>query len=270
PLGRAVVDGDDFVVTGRWPWASGSANCRWLAGGCMIMQGNEVRRRSDGAPDSRFILFPRADVELIDTWRASGMRGTGSGDMAVHEVRVPQTHAVSLTDDALNNAPLYKFPVFGLLAVGIASVALGNAKGALDALRTLATAKRPQFSRRSLAERSMVQAEFARASARWRAALALLDEVVDRCWASAQQEGPLSIEIRADLRLACTHATRESAEVATTAYELGGGTSVYSSHPLQRHFRDAHVATQHIMVSPPSYELTGRVLFGLDADTSML
>ncbi|MEO1336082.1 MAG: acyl-CoA dehydrogenase family protein, partial [Myxococcota bacterium] len=250
--------------------ASGSANCRWLGGGCMIMQDGQLRRRPDGTPDARILLFPRDQVELIDTWQASGMRGTGSGDMAVREVRVPQSHAVSLVDGARVDAPLYKFPVFGLLAVGIASVALGNAQAALDALQALATAKRPQFSRRSLAERGVVQADFARARARWLAARAFLDQAIDRTWAMAQNDGLLSVDARADLRLACTHATRESAEVATTAYELGGGTSVYASHPLQRHFRDAHVATQHIMVAPASYELAGRVLLGLDADASML
>jgi hypothetical protein len=53
-------------------------------------------------------------------------------------------------------------------------------------------------------------------------------------------------------------------------YDLGGGTSVYQRSPLQRVFRDVHVATQHMMVSPATLELTGRILFGLETDTSQL
>ena len=53
-------------------------------------------------------------------------------------------------------------------------------------------------------------------------------------------------------------------------YHLAGGTSVYRRSPLQRIFRDVHVATQHMMVSPATFELTGRLLLGLETDTAML
>ena len=55
-----------------------------------------------------------------------------------------------------------------------------------------------------------------------------------------------------------------------TAYDMAGGTAVYSSHPLQRRLRDAEVATQHMMIAPPTYELTGRVLLGLPTDATAL
>jgi len=72
------------------------------------------------------------------------------------------------------------------------------------------------------------------------------------------------------LRLAATHATRVAAEVARTVYDLGGGSSVHLASPLQRRFRDAHVATQHVLVSPATLELAGRVLMGLPTDATML
>jgi len=53
-------------------------------------------------------------------------------------------------------------------------------------------------------------------------------------------------------------------------YLLGGGSSIYATSRLQRCFRDVHVATQHMMVAPPTYELSGRFLLGLDADTAQL
>jgi alkylation response protein AidB-like acyl-CoA dehydrogenase len=80
----------------------------------------------------------------------------------------------------------------------------------------------------------------------------------------------LDLPARARLRLAATRLTQVSARVAAKMHELAGGTSVYASHPLNRRFRDAHVATQHVMVAPPTLELAGRVLLGLPVDASML
>ena len=78
------------------------------------------------------------------------------------------------------------------------------------------------------------------------------------------------MEHRRDVRLATTHATRASAEAVDLMYNLGGGTSVYRRSPLQRIFRDVHVATQHMMVSPSTLELTGRIFLGLETDASLL
>jgi alkylation response protein AidB-like acyl-CoA dehydrogenase len=75
---------------------------------------------------------------------------------------------------------------------------------------------------------------------------------------------------RTRLRLAATHATRTAARVVDRMYDLGGGTSIYSTNRLQRQFRDVHAATQHMVVSPATYELTGRVLLGVETDVSQL
>lgn len=271
PMGRAVPDGDDYVVSGRWAWASGSANCAWLLGGAVILENGEMRRLPGGAPDHRMMVMRRAEVELIDTWDALGMRGTGSGDMAASGVRVPQGRSVSfITDTPRETGPLYRFAPFGLLALGIAAVASGNALGALDDLKALATAKKGQGSSRTLAERGVVQADYAAAHADLEAARALVQAQIAAAWERVVAGDALDPQARARLRLAATRLTQVAARVAAKMHELAGGTSVYASHPLNRRFRDAHVATQHVMVAPPTLELAGRVLLGLPADASML
>lgn len=271
PMGRALLDGDDYVVSGRWAWGSGSANCSWLLGGAVIMEGGEMRRLPSGAPDHRMMVMRRAEVELIDTWDALGMRGTGSGDLAARDVRVPQSRSVSfITDTPREAGPLYRFAPFGLLALGIAAVASGNALGALDDLKALAVAKKGQGSSRSLAERGVVQADYAAAHADLDAARALVHAEIAAAWDRVVAGDALDLPARARLRLAATRLTQVSARVAAKMHELAGGTSVYASHPLNRRFRDAHVATQHVMVAPPTLELAGRVLLGLPADASML
>ena len=271
PMGRAAVEGGDYLVSGRWAWGSGSANCSWLLGGAVIMDGGEMLRLPSGAPDHRMMVMRRAEVELIDTWDALGMRGTGSGDLAAKDVRVPQSRSVSfITDTPREAGPLYRFAPFGLLALGIAAVASGNALGALDDLKALAVAKKGQGSSRSLAERGVVQADFAVAQADLDAARALVHAEIATAWDRVVAGDALELSVRARLRLAATRLTQVSARVAAKMHELAGGTSVYASHPLNRRFRDAHVATQHVMVAPPTLELAGRVMLGLPADASML
>jgi indole-3-acetate monooxygenase len=263
PKGKAVREGNHYRISGRWAWGSGSANCGWLVGGALVM--------GDGPPSARMMWFERDQVELIDTWHTMGMRGTGSGDMAVSEALVPMDRSVSLTDDkARIERPLYAFPAFGMLAMAIAGVALGNARGAIDDLVDMAGGKVPTGSRRPLAERTSTQVEVARAEGQLRAARAYLLDSAEVAFANATAHGEPSLADRANLRIAATHAVRTSAEVTRAMHDLGGGTSVYETCPLSRRFRDAHVATQHIMVAPGSLELAGRALLGIEGDYGQL
>ncbi len=131
PMGKASAEGDHYRVNGQWKWNSAGQNSRWLLGGCMIVEDGKPKLNVDGSPMQRMILAPREAVTFVDTWRTSGLRGTGSGDMTMRDVLVPKARSVSLVDDRPRvKAPLYAFPVFGLLAMGIAAVASGNAKAA--------------------------------------------------------------------------------------------------------------------------------------------
>jgi alkylation response protein AidB-like acyl-CoA dehydrogenase len=271
PHAKALVVDGGYRVTGQWPFASGCQHCGWLMGGSLIIGDDGPRRLPNGNPDSRMMLFPAAEARVIDTWDVSGLRGTGSHDIAITDLFVPRRCSVSLlTDRPRHDGPLYAFPVFGLLALGIAGVALGIARHAIDQLTLLATGKTPTGARRKLAERPSVQSELAQAEARLRSARAFLLETVAETWRSAVVEGAISVQQRALLRLAATHATRSSATVVDAMYDAGGGSSIYSSNPLQRCFRDVHVVTQHMMVGPMTLELSGRLLLGLGTDTSML
>jgi alkylation response protein AidB-like acyl-CoA dehydrogenase len=271
PRGRAQLSSGGYTVSGRWAFASGIDHCDWLMGGCLVMEDGQPRMVAEGRPDIRLMLFPADAVEVLDTWRVSGLRGTGSHDMEVHEVRVPEERSASLLTDApLERGPLYAFPVFGLLALAIAGVAVGIARGALEDVVALAGGKTPTLSSRRLAERSATQAGVARAEASLRAARELLYAEIERGWNDARRQGEVSVDRRAALRLAATHATTASTAVVDAAYELGGGTSIYETSRLQQRFRDVHAATQHMLVGPSTWELTGRVLLGMPTEVEQL
>jgi alkylation response protein AidB-like acyl-CoA dehydrogenase len=271
PRGTAYHESDTYLVSGRWAFASGIDHCDWLMGGCMVFEEGTRKMLAEGRPDIRLALFPASEVEVIDTWNVSGLRGTGSHDMQVHEIRVPAERTTSLlTDKPLERGPLYAFPLFGLLALAIAGVTLGIARAALDDLTELAGGKTPTLSSRRLADRPATQTAMARSEAAWRAARELLYAEIERGWAEARKNGTVSVPEKAALRLAATHATTASAAVVDAAYELGGGTSIYETSSLQRHFRDVHAATQHMLVGPATWELTGRLLLGLQTEVEQL
>ena len=259
PNGRAMRDGDYYIVSGRWAWASGSANADYIGLGCMTLD------HADDEPSGkkiRLLMVPRDEIIFHDTWHTMGLCGTSSGDVELDNVRVPVAHSYSLaTDTPWADGALYQMPYFALLAAGVAAVALGNARAALDDVIKLATAKTAQGHGRILAERSGVQAALAQGEAEWRAAHALYETSLDACWQAAQDNN-IEPEMKADLRLASTHAVRSCAEVVRRAHDIAGGTSVYKQSTIERRLRDAQTMTQHMITNATTYEMTGRVLLG--------
>ena len=255
PAGRGVRVEGGIVVNGRWQWGSGTSHCTWIGGGCVVEGG--------GAP---FVFFERDQVELLDTWHVAGLKGTGSTDYAVVDAFVPDGRWVHvLAAEPVVDGPLYRMPFMGLLSLGVCMVALGLARRAQHELVELAGGKRPAGSAKTLAERQVVQAEVARAEAAWRSARAFVREVVEEATAVGVTD-----EMRRRLRLAATDATWRSAQAVDRMYSAGGGSSIHEAHPLQRVFRDVHVATQHGMVADRTYEPVGRMALGLPTDASQL
>ncbi|MDX6583922.1 MAG: indole-3-acetate monooxygenase [Solirubrobacterales bacterium] len=272
PSGRALAgDDDELSVTGRWRFASNCENCDWLMGGCIVFDGEQPRLLEGGRPDIRLVLMPAGEVEVIDTWSVSGLRATGSHDIAVDGLAVPLRRSGSLlTDRPRERGPLYAFPPFGLLAAAIAAVALGIARGALDDLIGMAGAKTPTLSTRKLAERAVTQTGVGRAEAGLEAARGMLYASVERAWEAARASDEIPVELRARVRMGATHAVETAAAAVDTAYSLAGGSAIYETSPLQRRFRDVHAATQHMLVAPATWELTGRSLLGLEFDSTQL
>ena len=263
PAGRATPVEGGYRVSGRWTFGSGSRNAAWLSGGCLELDGaGEPRVDGHGAPRVLLAFFPADAVELHDTWHVSGLRGTGSGDFEVRDLLVPADRVVAFGGRPRVDRPLYRFPTFGLLALGVASVAVGVAERALEELVALATDKVPTGARRTLADRGAVQEDVARAEAALRSAGAFMREAVDGAWAAAEAGEALTVAHKAELRLAAVHATWAAVDAVDRAYHAAGGSAIHEASALQRCFRDVHVATQHIMVGRSVFELAGRVRLG--------
>lgn len=275
PRGKAIRETRDgepgFRVSGRWFWGSATKNADLIQGGCLVLDADgKPELLPGGRPRVQSILFDRSQVTHLDNWDAFGLLGSGSGEFEVKEVFVPEAHSACLMADRPLDRPLYRFPVFGLLGIGIGAVALGVARHAMDTLIELAGDKTPQSSSKTLAMRASTQQAVARAEARWRSARAFMMDAVRAGWNEAETTGEIAVDTRRDIRLATTHAVHSAQDIISSMYQLGGGNAIFSQSPLQHCLRDIHVITQHFMVSDSTYELTGRLLLGLDTDVTML
>jgi len=269
PRGTAVVAGDGYQVNGRWPFASGCEHSRWLACACIVRERGEQGEREEQA-EVRMALFPASMVEIIDTWHVSGLRGTGSHDIAVTDALVPSDYSFSMWSPPVHPGVLYGFSLMGLLAVCVAAVALGIGRGALDEIKEIAQTKTPVGRRKSLSDWSVAQVSLAEGEAALRAGRAFLFEAIGEMWATLDRGEQPTAEERALVRLAASQAVQGAVRTVDISYNLGGGSSIYESSRLQRQFRDIHALTQHVSVGPSSFEAAGRVLLGQDVPPGFL
>jgi len=271
PTGRAEKVDGGFLVSGRWQWGSGSQNATWVLGGCMLSENGEPMLDGRGAPRTHMVLMPKSELEFLDTWHVSGLCGTGSLDYQVQDLFVPEERVVGyLREDRVSVSPLYAFPNFTLLALGIGAVCMGIARAAIDELVQLAASKQRVGARKTVAEQQVSQITLAQAEADLRSARLFYYDALQEAWECAISEKKVSVDHRRNLRLATTNAVIKSVGVVNEMYNLGGGSSVYHSSRLQRYFRDINVAKSHIMVSQSTLETVGALFFGLEPNVSAL
>jgi alkylation response protein AidB-like acyl-CoA dehydrogenase len=262
PVGRARAVERGYVVSRQWPYTSGNPHADWLIGGIAVESPDGAA--TDAPLVRRLALIPRSEAELIEAWDVAGLRATGSHDFHVDDVFVPAKFTCQMAHETRRrDDPLFAFPLYGWLAVILAPLALGISRRALDEVDTLASVKTPaRGDSGALRQRSVVQHEFAQAEAKLRSAQVFLYNTCDEVTASIEGGGAASDEQRALLRLATTYASSAGAEATTTAYRLGGDTSNFESSVLQRLLRDVNAVTQHHLLSPLGYELSGQTLLG--------
>jgi alkylation response protein AidB-like acyl-CoA dehydrogenase len=272
PDARAVATAGGYRVSGRWAFLSGCHHATWFGGLCTVYAADGTPRyRDDGTPETRTMLFRPHDAEIVDVWHVSGLRGTGSDTIAVADLFVPQEHSARVDPaQRRERGSLYVYPLTNIYAAAIASVALGLARGALDAYVALATAKTPRGTSNVLRDSAVVQAQVGQAEARLRAARTLLHTTLAEVWEIVSQTETLALPRRVSSRLAASYAMEQAAEVVDTAYHAAGSTAIFASGAFERRFRDVHAVTQQIHGRAAHYEAAGRVLLGLDPRSTFI
>ncbi len=272
PTAQAIVVPGGFRVTGRQGFSTGCRHASWLAPHAQIIE-NGVPRQRDGKPEARYLMVPKAEAEVFDTWHTRGMRGTGTHTFEVKDVFVPEARSVLTGGNVpqISGGGRYKISLTLSFAAGDGMVALGVARSCLDAFAELAGAKSPRYMPGLLREQPISQFTVGQAEASLRSARAFLMEAVWDIWNEATQTAePVSLERRLSLRLAGTHAIRVAAQIIESIYTACGATAAFEGNLIQRHFQDIHVITQHVQGRLLYYEMAGKHQLGMTIDESRL
>jgi indole-3-acetate monooxygenase len=274
PPGIAIKKGDGFIVNGRWPFASGCQHATWFIGHFIIFDGDSPRLLQDGTPETRFGFLPAAECEIIDTWTTNGLRGSGSHDWTVKDRFIPEARTFNLAAPTIyRNGPLYRLP--NLLLYKAAGVVLGIARGAIDDFVALAqhkplTIKSASAVKAMLRDETYAQCTVSQSEAMVSSARGFVFEAVGDMWNKLLTGDLPSLKQRARARLAMVHASTACTQAVELLYKASGGSSVYTGNPLDRRMRDIQTANQHAVVSLKTWEVTGRVLLGLEPNYGLL
>ena len=245
-----VVDGG-YRVTGRWQFASGGKHSTWIGGHCWVRAPDgSFRNNPDGSRNERTMLFPTSTVAWTDAWDVMGLRDTDA--------------------ERRQAGPLYQFSTTHLYASGFAGVALGIARGMLDAFMALANAKTPTASSRALRDSPTVQRDLALAEATWRAARAGLISVLDEAWNDVIAENTLALARKIDIRLASTFAIHQAKTVVDFCWREAGATAIFAANPFERRFRDMNSVTQQVQGRMTHLEAVGNYMLGGNPGTRFI
>lgn len=258
-LGTARRTEGGYLVTGRWPFASGILSARYVNGLCKI--------EGEGDPANPELIFahvPASEVSIIDTWHVTGLKGSGSNDFSVTDHFVPanQTHSF-VGAVPVQPGRLYRFPIVSLLCLTVGIVPLGIAQAAIAAF--VAQAERTRFGAGSpFRDRELIQDQIGRAEALRRASKALVVSALDDLDRALDIGGQDLTQARAHFRLALAHSAESCVAVVDRMVACAGAAAIFESSPLARCQRDIHAATQHVAVGPHLFALAGRIRLGME------
>ena len=258
PRGVATQMDGGWRVSGRWPFASGSAHSSWLLAGFRIIR--------DGAPGPEHMVMaaPIAAVRFVDNWQVMGLKGTGSRDFVLEDHFVAEDLAFDLiTTDPRRGGPQFWLGRPGFVTPDHAAFALGVARRALDEIAEQAGSYSRGYLTSTISQRGALQHDLGRCDQELRAARALCREAIQEAWEFCLRGERPDLERQLRLRGACAYATDVACRVATTAFRYGGGNAIYNDRVLQRCMRDINAAAQHFMVNTSAYDNLGQFRLGL-------
>ena len=244
-----------YRITGKWRFLSGSQNATWLG----------AHVRVAGTREMKTFLYPKSSATFHDIWHTLGLRGTASNEYSVDNLLIPHERAIYRDDprDRRTDSPLYRFTSTQLYSIGFAGVALGIARGTMDAFLALPREKTRRGAGKPMAENNVVQSHVAQSEARWRSARYFLHAAADEALATIEERGAMDLDQRTRLRLASTWAIQASREIVNTLFHDCGSMSVFEENPFERRLRDIDTVAQQGQGRILHYETVGQVMLGL-------
>jgi 3-hydroxy-9,10-secoandrosta-1,3,5(10)-triene-9,17-dione monooxygenase len=272
--GRArKVDGG-YALSGSWPFSSGVDSAEWDMLASVVSSDDEA----DGI-EYRIFLLPKAEYRIVDKWNATGLRGTGSNDVEVDDVFVPDAMTLAVSDlgggptpgSAANPNALYALPVFSLFPYVLSGVALGNAQACLDDYVDLARHRASTYNRAKIGDMQSIQIKIGEASAKIDAARLIMRRACIEAMADARRGHVPHIPAKTKYRRDGAFSVNLCTEAVSLLFSASGARGLYMSGALQRQFRDAHAINSHLAFNFDAAGTNyGRVALGLPSENLTL
>jgi 3-hydroxy-9,10-secoandrosta-1,3,5(10)-triene-9,17-dione monooxygenase len=274
PAGRARKVEGGYQLRGRWPFSSGVASCEWNMLASVVFPEDEA----DGI-EYRIFLLHKDQYNIVDTWDAAGLRGTGSNDVEVKDAVVSDVLSVAVNDlaggptpgSAVNPNALYALPVFSLFPYVLSGVALGNAQACLDDYIDLARHRASTYNRAKLGDMQSTQIKIAEASAKIDAARLIMRSRCIEAMADARCGHVPDMAAKTGLRRDGAFSVNLCTEAVSLLFAASGARGLFTSGVLQRQFRDAHAINSHLAFNFDAAGTNyGRVALGLPSENLTL
>lgn len=248
PVGKVTVGDGGYHLSGKWGFSSGSKHCEWVFVGAMIPP-------HDGKPaDYRTFLVPRPDYTVVDNWDVCGLEGTGSHDIVIDDVFVPEYRTHRAIDgfncfspgNEINNNPLYRIPFGQIFVRAVSSSSIGALQAALDSFTGI------NKHRIGLNDAKRVSldpgAQYAAADA-----VRIIDESqtimyrnFDRMLDAASKGAVLPIEERIKMRYDAALVAPKCADAVNQLFIYSGAQGIFRDHPINRAWLDINAGRTHV------------------------
>ena len=273
PFGKTTPADGGIRLSGNYSWSSGCDHASWAMVG--FLQENV----ETGEKEHALALLPRSDYEIVDTWFAGAMKGTGSKDLVVKDVFVPdyriETFAALNFGTArgigLHDGALFRLPFQPIFGGGFSAVALGIAKAALEKYRIRLSDRHRAYTGAKVSESAPAYMKLAEAHHIVMAAQALLEKEWLNFDIYATNGIPPDMDVFIGWRTTQAFATKLSVQAVNLVFGASGGGAIYSNSPLQRLFRDAQATAAHAYSDYDVVtQILGRYLIGMPMDAKLL
>ncbi|MBY8870725.1 acyl-CoA dehydrogenase family protein [Micromonospora sp. PLK6-60] len=273
PTATAVPVDGGVIVNGKWAFNSGVQQSHWNTNAVILL-------KPGGEPEPIMTAIPIKELEIVDDWYTSGLRGSGSVSTVARDVFVPRERFLSMgpvlheqySSERNAATPIFRAPLLPTACSTVSGTAQGLAKAAIEAFHErlpgrkisytgYAEQREAPLTHLQVAE-ATVKSDEAEFHAQRAATLVDVKSLNGESWTTEERA-----RVRLDMGAACQRA-KEAVEVLNTA---SGGSSIYSHVPIQRILRDVQALNLHGVMHPnTNYELYGRVLCGLEPNTHYL
>lgn len=257
PGGQAIPENGGHKLTGRWPFASGVKHSEWIWCGALVP--------TDGDPEFRMFTFPLKNAKVVDEWHVSGLKGTGSCDVLVDGLLIPNDFSWNpFTDEPRRGGPMFKIGLPGILTNEHAAIASGVATRVLDEVSSLSKTKKRGMPPAPLSERGTFQSDIGKSRLMLEAARTLAIQVHANAFKRVSSGETLTPADQAKLRASATYITEVALSITGQMFRFAGASALHESSVIQRYHRDLVAAGQHFMVSDSVYEAYGKACLGSD------